>query len=721
MKKPYSLLHPSCALPLLASCFMGISPEALAQSANDSTNVPVFDLPVFEVRTTQGEGYSTRNSATGTKSDTPLIAIPASVAIVTRDFINDMDSRQSIGDILKYAVAGTPPATNRNNFIQIRGQRFEAPFMDGMRVSNTPNELSVIDSVEVLKGPNALLYGTRAPAGGLINRVTKKPQVTPLQQIKVQFGSWGFKQAEVDSTGPIGAAKAFSYRVIAARQDDEGYRGAREQDAVAGMLQYASGNTLLRFQYIWAETFTAGELPGGISGPDGKPFIGGGRSMDYKAPWSFTRKETRNSILTWIQRFGDWESRLAYGFDDTYRDDEAHHRQGAANLTTMTSAHRYLGQTWAQRFQNLQHDLVGTYPLGSLTVKANLGWAWQNQLDRRDRQQINLANGQRIGAFSRVTVATPGVGALNILNPNLAAIPLPGQADRIVFGQYNDSRVDITNRTAYLAQSVDLGERFTLVLGAAYVDEKAVNEDFADGTQKAARRVDKADDLIYSLAGVVHLSEDFKLYAQTATTFTPNQASAQTPAGERPPAVQGKSVEVGLKFSALDGRLSGSAAFYDLSLDGFATFNSTIGAFVVTNSSNRGIEFELAGQPTEGLNLIATLFLANIEGSGGSRVNQSYKQSGSLWAKYSIRNGALSGLYFGGGIFHRGTLFFATGVNSPGYTTLDLMAGYRVGNWDLKVRAANVTDELYNIGSTGGANIDISTPPSLLFSAEWRF
>jgi len=475
-------------------------------------------------------------------------------------------------------------------------------------------------------------------------------------------------------------------------------------------------------QYMWAETTSSVELPGGSVNADGTPFIGAGRATDYKAPWSFTRKESGNAVLTWIQRFGEWESRLAYGYEQTYRDDEDHRRQGAANLAAGTSPHRYFGQSWAQKFQNLQHDIVGHYNLGGLRVQTNAGWAWQNQLDRRDRQEVNLATGKAIGAHSRPTVATPAIGLLNIWVPNLEAIPLPAPEDRIVFGQYKDSRLDITNRTLYLTQSVNLlSDRLTLVAGGAYVDEKSTTEDFADGTQKPARRNDESDDFIYSVAAVVHLSEQIKLYAQHATTWTPNQSIAQTPEGVRPPPVTGESYEAGIKFNFLEGRLWGSVAVYQLDLDGFATYNSTIGAFVVTNSENHGVELELAAQPVKGLDLVGTLFLANVEGPNGARVNQTFQESWSLWTKYSLTAGRLKGLFVGGGLFHRGTLFFSTGVNSPGYTTLDLMAGYATEDWSFKVRVANVTDELYNIGSTGGANIDISTPPSLQATMEFRF
>ncbi|MFM9030033.1 MAG: hypothetical protein ACKOTF_05020, partial [Opitutaceae bacterium] len=47
---------------------------------------------------------------------------------------------------------------------------------------------------------------------------------------------------------------------------------------------------------------------------------------DYKAPWSFTRKETGQQVFTWIQRLGDWESRVAYMAERTERDDEEHRR-----------------------------------------------------------------------------------------------------------------------------------------------------------------------------------------------------------------------------------------------------------------------------------------------------------------------------------------------------------------------------------------------------------
>jgi iron complex outermembrane recepter protein len=712
---------PNLRYPIgLIAVIAGIA-SAVAQTPT-TTKEPVV-LSAFEVSATAGAGYRTSNAASGTKSQKPLIELPSSVAIVTRDFIDDMVSRQTIGDILKFSVAGAPPATNRNNFLQLRGQRFEAPFMDGMRVSNSPNELSTIESIEILKGPNAILYGTRAPAGGLVNRITKKPLYEAAQNVKLQVGSYGFYRGEADLTGPLGGPGAkFAYRLVAAKQEDKGYRGRYDQDALSPMLQFTSHNTILRYQFMWAETFTLGKFPGGIANPDGTPFLGGGRNQDYRAPWSYTLEDTSNHVFTWIQRWGDWDSRLAYGHDQVGREDEEYRRQGPVNFTTGLANHRYFGQSISQLFQNLQQDISGYYNIGTLAMATNAGWSWQRQLDKRDRQQINLVNGQRIGAFSRATTGTPGVGQLSITNPNFAAIPLPASQDRIVRGQYNDSRVDVRNFTAYLVQSFDpIPDRLSLTLGASFVNEKSDNQDLPDGTQLAARRRDKDDDLLYSVGAVYHVSDAFKLYGQTATTFSPNQASAQTPQGVRPPAVVGKSYEVGAKWNLLEDSLWGTFSLYELNLEGFATYNSAIDAFVVTDTSNRGAEFELGARPVPGWDVILTGFIANVSGPNDTRVNQSFKETWSLWTKYTFGSGAAAGWYVGGGAFHRGTLYFATGANSPGYTSYDLIAGYNSRRWSIAVRAVNVNDALYNIGSTGGGNIDISLPPHYQATFTFRF
>ena len=183
----------------------------------------------------------------------------------------------------------------------------------------------------------------------------------------------------------------------------------------------------------------------------------------------------------------------------------------------------------------------------------------------------------------------------------------------------------------------------------------------------------------------------------------------------------GKSYETGIKFNLLEDRIWGSVTLYQLELQGFATFNSTVNAFVVSDTFNKGAEFELSVEPVRGLQVIATAFTADGHGTGGSRVNQSYKEAWSLWTKYNFPSGPLKGLSLGAGFFHRSPLFYSTGTNTPGYTTLDATVGYTRRQWSLTVSARNLTDEIYNIGSTGANNIDVSIPPTVQSSITYRF
>ncbi len=74
-----------------------------------------------------------------------------------------------------------------------------------------------LQSVEVLKGPAAMLYGRGEP-GGLIAMVTKKPLDTPHYSLEQQFGSSDYYRTLVDATGPIDKDKTLLYRFTGAFQ-----------------------------------------------------------------------------------------------------------------------------------------------------------------------------------------------------------------------------------------------------------------------------------------------------------------------------------------------------------------------------------------------------------------------------------------------------------------------------------------------------------------------
>ena len=109
------------------------------------------------------------------KTPTAIIDVPQSLSIVTDEDIRKQGIRE-IGDIVRYTPGvNTSQGEGHRDAVVFRGVRSTADFyQDGVRDDvQYYRSLYNVDQVEVLRGPNALLFG-RGGTGGIINRVTKK-------------------------------------------------------------------------------------------------------------------------------------------------------------------------------------------------------------------------------------------------------------------------------------------------------------------------------------------------------------------------------------------------------------------------------------------------------------------------------------------------------------------------------------------------------------------
>ena len=127
------------------------------------------------------ERYVSTEGSSASKSDIPLVEMPQSVSVVSRDMI-DLLNWTSLNESVRYSAGATGEAfgpDERYDWLQIRG--FDpVQFIDGVQapigsVNNTGTDLYGSESVEVLKGPAAVLYG-QSPPGGIVNMVSRRPQ-----------------------------------------------------------------------------------------------------------------------------------------------------------------------------------------------------------------------------------------------------------------------------------------------------------------------------------------------------------------------------------------------------------------------------------------------------------------------------------------------------------------------------------------------------------------
>ncbi|MBI5380400.1 MAG: TonB-dependent receptor [Opitutae bacterium] len=165
-----------------------------------------IELPTFEVVGSKDRGYRASNSVSATRIATPIADLPFSVTALTSEFITDI-SASNIYEIASYAsnVRSSAPGFNAGNSgLIVRGFGV-TPLRDGIvspQFGNTYIETSVIERVEVVKGPASLLYGPLGP-GGVVNYVTKKAQTKAFTTITGQVGTLNSWKTAIDINRPL--------------------------------------------------------------------------------------------------------------------------------------------------------------------------------------------------------------------------------------------------------------------------------------------------------------------------------------------------------------------------------------------------------------------------------------------------------------------------------------------------------------------------------------
>ena len=195
--------------------------------------------------------YQAQTSAIATQTDTPLVEVPQTVNVVTKQKLEDRQPH-SLDEALNTitgvkqsnTLGGTQDALQKRGF---GGNRDNSIMRNGLQSVQARNFTPTTERVEVLKGPATLLYGIQDP-GGIINVVTKQPQAQASYEISDYMTSFGGGGQQVDLTGPV-SDSGFSYRLIADKQNYNYWRnfGETEQGVIAPSLLWKNDKTSVTF------------------------------------------------------------------------------------------------------------------------------------------------------------------------------------------------------------------------------------------------------------------------------------------------------------------------------------------------------------------------------------------------------------------------------------------------------------------------------------------
>jgi catecholate siderophore receptor len=184
-------------------------PEIQVRSRRHTTRIVRADTPATATPAVPTDTQNARTGTVGvyanstsvaTKTNTPLVNIPQSVSVVTKDFIKDQ-SFQNLTEVTRYVpgVAIHQGEGNRDELV-IRGVDSSANFFvngfrDDVQISR---DLYNTQSIEVLRGPSALTFG-RGVGGGLVNRTLKEADFSRVYEATAQTGSFWNRRFTLDA------------------------------------------------------------------------------------------------------------------------------------------------------------------------------------------------------------------------------------------------------------------------------------------------------------------------------------------------------------------------------------------------------------------------------------------------------------------------------------------------------------------------------------------
>ena len=149
-----------------------------------------------------------------------------------------LDARATDGTRNIVSVRGFPQEYVHNLQVLLDGRSVYEPISTGVFWDKLPIAMEDIDRIEIIRGPNAALYGSGAGLG-VINIITKKPEAKTSADLKVQGGTE--KLVQTSEALESGAGRV-AYRVSHSFEQQEGFPLASGSDDGTDFLHSNKGN-----------------------------------------------------------------------------------------------------------------------------------------------------------------------------------------------------------------------------------------------------------------------------------------------------------------------------------------------------------------------------------------------------------------------------------------------------------------------------------------------
>lgn len=654
---------------LLACASAALLAGTCAYAQDDAT---VLDALVVEGGDAQQTGGSrgetiAQDSATATKTDTPIIETPRSVSVVTQQRMADQGV-QSVQDALVY-TPGVFGATfgfdTRGDWSRIRGVD-PVQYRDGLQelfgfYNNVRPHPYALERIDILKGPASVLYG-QGSIGGIVNLSSKLPQAEARREAYVEYGNHDRKEIGFDLTGSANADETFLYRLTGALRDSDTQVDYVPDDSfffapsftwrpsadtsftlLANLQRNESGTST---QFLpWAGTI--------FPAPNG-PI----RDGVFLSEPGFDGYDTEQKAITGIfdHRFDEvWSMSVRARYSDSMSDYRTMYPSFPPTINPD-------GTTIDRIVSVSQYDaraFTGDVRFNADTSTGALGHKIAFGIDQ---QYVNLGSAFAGGIATPIDLYDPVYGNLPIVDP------------------LSPRTVTNTRQTGFYLSDQMKWDRWHASVGVRY--------DLArDGSGNTEDVVSKDFGLLYAF------DNGISPYVSYSESFLPTIGVDVDDNPFRPR--RGKQVEAGIKYQP-----PGSPSLYTASV-----FHIEENGRLVGDPTNPGFQAQLGDVTIRGFELEAQTVIADefellggysyldTETSDGFRLASVPTHQAMAWGTWRP-GGEWEGFKIGAGARYVGSSYDGVDtIKVPDYVLADAMVGYEAENWEVTLNARNLFDK----------------------------
>ena len=650
--------------------------------------------------------YGVRSTRTATKTDTDLRNIPQALTVISEAQIEDQSLR-SVADLLMF-VPGATPGTGEGNRDQmtLRGNNSTADFfVDGIRDDvQYFRDFYNVDRVEVLKGPNAMIFG-RGGGGGVVNRVLKRASLTSARSFNISADRYGGYRL----TGDVdqGLTEFAGIRLNGMFEDGDSFR--RHVDLKRYAINPTAGVNLepgtridLSYEYVHDRRTADRGLP--ASGDE--PIRGQDRTFFGDPERSKSIADVNMASVAVEHAFSDvvLRNRTSFGdYDKFYQNIYPSAFNPATGLVTLGA---YNSRNDRRNLFS-QTDLVWDARLAGVDQTLLIGMELGRQTSRNRRLTGTIVGGS----------LTPLANAT--VDRNVVFAPVASDAN---------NRTRATVAALYVQEQIRPASWLEIVAGLRFDSFRLHVDDLRPAVNAGFSR----RDALWSprLGLVVKPRDNLSLYASYARSYLPQSGDQFSGLDVNTQSLKPErfdNYELGAKWEPIEGLLA-TAAVYQLDRTNTRAAGPVSGTFVLTGAQrSRGFELGLERSVTDDWQISAGYSWQEAEirettsaAPAGRTVPLVPKHSFSLWNRYDFTKQLGVGL----GLIARSKSYasISNAVKLPAYARVDAALFYKLaGGVEVQVNAENLFDADYFPTAHNDNNIAPGAPRTVKATVRFGF